>query len=116
MPLSYTQHTGLQAHQPAPILPCNAVWQCHEANSNTQSIWPYFLAAFNHTKWLKRYSQEPLITLIRIDTCLLLTLKMALSKGCYLLMTIYDAIAQPLYHIIMYCISIPNCKNKKGTH
>ena len=78
---------------------------------NTQSTWPYFLAAFNHTKWLKRYSQEPLITLLRIDTCLLLTLKMALSKGCYLLMTIYDAIAQPLYHtfhIIMYCISIPN--------
>ena len=52
--LSHTQHTGLQAHQPAPVLPCNAVWQCHQANSNTQSTWPYFLAAFNHTKWLKR--------------------------------------------------------------
>ena len=68
-------------------------------------------------------SQEPPITLLRIDTCVLLTLKMALSKGCYLLMTIYDAIAQPLYHtfhIIMYCYIHfklnNNGKNTNGTH
>ena len=43
MPLSYATYGSSSA----PILPCNAVWQCHQANSNTQSAWPYFLAAFN---------------------------------------------------------------------